>query len=654
MYKYVRLLIFLSCTTVALAQNPIDSLRNVSETQTGMDLVKTLNELSWNYKNRDLDSADYFADRAILESGKLKDDQAIASAYNSKASVFQARGELDSAKIYHERSLDLKMHLKDSLGMADTFNNLGIIYDEKGEYSSAISHYFRALEIYEEKATDYSKVPMVLVNIGIVYKKQKEYEKVLEYYEKALRIYEENESDFGIVITTGNIGSVLLSLEKYQESIGYLEKAMEGYRSLGYNRYVPYMMVNMAIARDSLKDYTRADQLYRESIGLFEEDNNLYELSNARIGLGALMTKQGDAAKGAEVLNKALQVAVDNGFMEFEVKALKELSKAEEKRGNYRAALEYSNRYAKGRDSLFSKEKTESIVEMETKYESEKKEKEIMTQRAELAEKELEVEKKNYMIFGGFGLAFVLALIGYLFYNQQKLRNRQLRKEGELKAALSKIETQNRLQEQRLRISRDLHDNIGAQLTFIISSLDNLKYGFKDMGKDLESRLMGISDFTGKTIYELRDTIWAMNKNGITMEDLQSRIINFIEKAQWANKNTNFNFSLSEGLEMNETFESTKGMNIYRIIQEGVNNAMKYSEADRIDVRMDKQDSNYRVEIEDNGVGFRTDSSEMGNGINNMKKRASDLGGAFEIDSEVNRGTRILVRFPVNQGVLAE
>ena len=646
MYKYLKLLILVSSLTAAMAQNPIDSLRNVAANQAGIELIKTFNELSWHYKNSNLDSADYFADRAIIEAENLNDDQAIASAYNSKASVLEARGELDSAQAYHERSLDLKIALNDSLGMADSFNNLGIIYDEKGDYSKAISHYFRALEIYEEQAVEFSKVPMVLVNIGIVYKKQKEYEKVLEYYERALQIYRDNNSDFGITITTGNIGSVLLNLEEYERSIRYSEEAMEGYRNLGYDRYVPYMMINMAIARDSLGNYSQADQLYRESVNLFKEDNNLYELSNAQIGLGSLMAKQGEVEQGIAQLEEALQLARDNGFVEFEVKALKELSKTETKRGNYRSALEYSNLYARGRDSLFSKEKTEAIVEMETKYESEKKEKEIMTQRAELAEKELQVRKKNYMIFGGFGLAFVLALIGYLLYNQQKLKNRQLRKEAELKTALAKIETQNRLQEQRLRISRDLHDNIGAQLTFIISSLDNLKYGFKDMSEQLESRLKGISNFTSQTIYELRDTIWAMNKNGITMEDLQSRITNFIEKAQWANKDTTFVFSLSEGVNLDETFESTKGMNIYRIIQEGVNNAMKYSEANRIEVQIDKKDSTFLVDIKDNGVGFDLEAIENGNGLNNMKKRASDLDGSLEIDSAVTKGTHVRLRFP--------
>ncbi|MCW5520017.1 sensor histidine kinase [Aureitalea sp. L0-47] len=646
MFKHIKLLVLICCTSSVFAQDPIDSLRNVAGDQTGIELVKTFNELSWHYKNRDLDSADYFANNAIIEAEKLKDDRSIASAFNSKASVFEARGVLDSAKLYHERGLELKIAIQDSLGMADSFNNLGIIYDEKGDYSEAISHYFQALEIYEEKATEFDKVPMVLVNIGIVYKKQKEFDKVLEYYERALEIYRENDSDFGITITTGNIGSVLLNLKEFEESIRYSEEAMQGYKNLGYDRYVPYMLINMAVARDSLSDYTKAKQLYDQSVSLFEQDNNLYELSNARIGLGSLMTKQGDVSGGITVLNEALQMAEANGFMEFRVKALKELSKAEAQRGNYRAAHDFSSRYARGIDSLFSKEKTEAIVEMEAKYETEKKEKEIMTQRAELAEKELEVKRKNNMIFGGFGLAFVLALIGYLLYQQQKLKNRQLRKEGELKAALAKIETQNQLQEQRLRISRDLHDNIGAQLTFIISSLDNLKYGFKNMSEGLESRLQGISGFTSQTIYELRDTIWAMNKNGISLEDLQARITNFIDKAQWANKDTSFQFFISEGLQKDETFTSTKGMNIYRIIQEGVNNAMKYSEANEINVRIDAEDSNCTVLIEDNGIGFNMNDIETGNGLNNMKKRASDIGGVLEIKSKDKEGTRLQLRFP--------
>ena len=143
-------------------------------------------------------------------------------------------------------------------------------------------------------------------------------------------------------------------------------------------------------------------------------------------------------------------------------------------------------------------------------------------------------------------LAIVVAILGYLLFNQQKLKNQQLQKESELKEALIKIESQNKLQEQRLSISRDLHDNIGAQLTFIISSIDNLQYGFKITNEKLTNKLSSISEFTKETIYELRDTIWAMNKSEISLEDLQTRISNYIDKANKASDVINFNFNIDE------------------------------------------------------------------------------------------------------------
>src|SRR5690606_22606248 len=118
----------------------------------------------------------------------------------------------------------------------------------------------------------------------------------------------------------------------------------------------------------------------------------------------------------------------------------------------------------------------QQLHEAETKYQTEKKEKEILIQRAQLAESRLKIERKNQLMMGMIGLALLGGLIGFQFYRIQRIRNKQLEKENHLKDALILIETQNKLQEQRLRISRDLHDNIGSQLTFIISSIDNLKY----------------------------------------------------------------------------------------------------------------------------------------------------------------------------------
>ena len=238
-------------------------------------------------------------------------------------------------------------------------------------------------------------------------------------------------------------------------------------------------------------------------------------------------------------------------------------------------------------------------------------------------------------------------MLGYLLYNQQKLKNKQLHKEAELKSALVKIETQNKLQEQRLRISRDLHDNIGAQLTFIISSIDNLQFAFPNMEQNISRKLKKISEFTSKTIYELRDTIWAMNKEKISVEDLQARISNFIEKARTASPNTVFRFQFDSEQNNQYEFSSVVGMNIYRIIQEAVNNALKYAEASEIKVHIEKLQQQFKIEIIDNGKGFVLAEVELGNGINNIKKRAKEIGGEAEVYTIIREGTQILILLPV-------
>ncbi len=645
MKRYSFILFFLLTICYSNSQS-LDSLIHVSKSQKGTALVKTLNEISWEYKNSNADSALYYGKKSLKIALEINSQKAVASSFNSIASSFEFKGNLDSAEIYHQKSLKIKQIINDTIGIADSYNNLGIVHDTKANYSDALEHYFKALEIYEKYSNEFDKVPMVLVNIGIVYKKQKEYDKVLEYYLKALKIYEKNEYEIGKVITMGNIGSVLLNLENYENSIKYSEAAKEKYSKLGYSRYMPYMQVNMAIAKDSLRRYKEARQDYITSIKAFEKDQNLYELTNAKIALAKNYSRDKKYSKALKQLDEALVIIKDKGFKENEVKAYKQLASINASLGLYKKAYTNFNNYAIGKDSLFEESKTKTIFELDTKYQTEKKEKEILIQRAELAEQDLTIQRQNFQVYGLIGLALLLGVLGYLFYNQQKLKNNQLKKENELKIALSKIETQNRLQEQRLRISRDLHDNIGAQLTFIISSLDNLKYGF-DLPKKLSHKLDDIGEFTSSTIFELRDTIWAMNKNSISFEDLQSRISNFIEKADVSSKDMRFSYNVDNNQLTDVSFTSIQGINIYRIIQEAVNNSIKYSKASKIDVHIKTRAKNILISIIDNGIGFNKNEIEFGNGLNNIEKRALELNASASINSEKDKGTQIVLNLPI-------
>ena len=189
-----------------------------------------------------------------------------------------------------------------------------------------------------------------------------------------------------------------------------------------------------------------------------------------------------------------------------------------------------------------------------------------------------------------------------------------------------------------------MHDNIGAQVTFIISSVETAKFAPEIENTKLGNKLTKISDFTKDTIVELRDTIWAMNSNEISFEDLQIRISNFIEKASSASEDIAFDFNIDKNL---NTIKLTSiiGMNIYRTIQEAINNALKYAKADKIDVNISKINDKINIEITDNGIGFDKETIVMGNGLQNMQKRIEEINGTFNIETE--NGTKILMVFNV-------
>lgn len=621
----------------------LDSLLNVSKTQKDLSLINTLNEISWEFKNSNMDSAFYYARKALEISQNIQSKKAIAFSYNSLASCFDNIGELDSSLVYHKKSLDIKLEINNNEGVADSYNNIGIVYDLKGDYDASLEYYFKALKIYESEQVPFDKVPMVLSNIGIVYKKQKDYGKALNYYKRALKIYTEKGYDFGIVVTTGNIGSVLLKLQEFDSAIVYSQKAKTMYSNLGYHRYVPYMLQIIAEAKDSLKLHDESQILYKEAIQIFKNDANLYELANSQLGLATNVMATQNYNQAIELAMASLNASIDQGFKEFEVQAYKVLAQAYNYLGDFKKAYGYYEQYATGKDLLFEDTKTQLIFDLDKKYETEKKENEILAQRAHIAEKELDITQKNIQIIGLSILALVISVLGYLIYKQQKLKNIQLQKEAELKEALIKIEVQNSLQEQRLTISRDLHDNIGAQLTFIISSIENLQYGFKITNEKLTNKLTSISSFTKETIYELRDTIWAMNKDEISLEDLQIRTMNFIEKAAIVSEGMEFKFDVDPELNKGATFTSVQGMNIYRIIQEAINNALKYAEAKHITVSFSKVDEHIKIVVSDDGKGFDVNNVGTGNGLNNMRKRAWDIQADLSIESDVNTGSQIVL-----------
>jgi tetratricopeptide (TPR) repeat protein len=293
-------------------------------------------------------------------------------------------------------------------------------------------------------------------NIGVVYYYMQDFDKTTFYLTKALEIQEGLGNYDGLINGYNNVGAIHIHQEKYLEAIEDYEKALSISTKIDDKVNQAIELSNIGICWTKLRDFTKAEEFYSRSLAIRDiiEDTNGKAIS--LVNMGELFIEQQNYVKAENYLNRGLELATQNGLKKIKETAFSGLADVYERKGDFKKSNAYLRDFIKLNDSILNEEKARIVADAETKYETEKKENEILKQRAQLAEKDQEVRRKNTLIYGGFGLALLFGLLGYLVYNQQKLKHRQLQKEGELKSALVKIETQNKLQEQRLRISRDL------------------------------------------------------------------------------------------------------------------------------------------------------------------------------------------------------
>ena len=646
--KIFTIFCFLLFTSFPIASQNLDSLLTAAEkTKNDSIIIRMYNRVGSAYIFRDPNKA-----LQILKKGtRMAEDKnfsfGLIELVNSYGIYMDVTGKSDSANFYFSKALDMSRehHFKKIEIMC--INNLGMFHWNRNEHSEALKYFFDALKMNDEIGTERESA-VYLNNIGLIYQEMGLYEKALNYHQKALKIREKYNLKEDLAVSLNNVGIDLKYLGRIDEAIAVYERAVKVSQETE-NRVEYYRVLhNLGNVYQIKGETEKAIEAYLRAIDKpkdFEADEkaNIHVYSS----LSTLYNRQNNADNGLFYAKKGFDLIKKYPHLEQAASELY-LSAAESHYmlNDFSKAREMTQKFITIKDSIFSEQNAKAVADLEIKYDTEKKEKQILVQRAELAEKNLTIQKQNYQLYGLIGLALIFGLIGYLFYNQQKLKNKQLLKENELKDALIKIETQSKLQEQRLRISRDLHDNIGAQLTFIISSIDNLKYGFDIKDDKLNKKLTHISEFTSSTIYELRDTIWAMNKSEITFEDLQSRISNYIDKAHVFEDKIDFSFTVSNEVDTSrKAFTSVEGMNIHRVIQEAIQNSLKHSSATEIKVNVLERYQKLIFKIIDNGRGFDVDAAPLGNGIVNMKKRIHEIGGELTIVSD-STGTIVSISLP--------
>jgi signal transduction histidine kinase/tetratricopeptide (TPR) repeat protein len=655
MKKYVcRIAMTLSLTLSlepgVLAQNAtLDSLKSLLGDQSGKELVNTLNELSWYYKGIDLDTAYLFAQSALEESETIDSDSARSASFNSLGNVMEAKGNVDSALYFHQAALSIKEKLRDTLGLASSLNNLGILYDEMGKYAVSLQSYFRSLEYYDRFGTP-EDVAMVSLNIGIVYKKQEEFDKVLYYYLKALDIYNATNNSFGKTVLSGNIGSIHINLENYDSVIYYSKKAVSGYQSLGYDRYVPYSDQNIGIAFDSLGQVDSAKWYYQKSLQGHKEYSNEFELANVYTSLSNHHLKNLEINDAVRTAKAGLIHAENVQAAEFITQLYATLAKGQARQGLYRNAFKSYQQYVIGRDSIYEKEKIRQIFELETKYETEKKEQQIALQQAQISEEQARNQVSLFIIFGLSLFLILLVILVLLIRSRSRKKELLIKQEAELKLKEMQIEASIESQEaERARFAKDLHDGFGQMISILNLNLKSLDGPKADRHQIFENS----TEVLDGMYKELKDICFDLMPETLIKTGLDAALNEFasrINRTGQVHVETDF-------FGMENRLEDMQEVSLYRIAQEWVNNILKYAKASHVTLQITRENEDVTMLIEDDGPGFDRSlliENKKGNGWKNIQSRINLIKGTIELDTVQGRkGSTLIIDFKAKNSLIS-
>lgn len=617
--------------------NNIDSLRQILAGAKGTARIPLMIELCWEYRFINADTARQYGIQALSLAREAGIDTLEVEALHNIGVTYEAQGDYDDALAFLEPALELRNKIGNDLKTANTLNNLGIVSDGKGDFTEALDYYFSALRIFE-KAADKSKIAMMYTNIGVVLKQRKDFKEAASYYRNAMTIYQQLGNKFGVAACYANLGSSYFYVPMYDSSLFYSIEASKAFEELNILQFLPTTLGNAGMAYDKLGKKKESKEVLSRAIALHEKYDNKKDLSFALRYLGSVYRGERNFSEAKKNVNRALEIAARINAKQQLLEAHQELSQIHEAEGNLSKALDEFRAYDILKDTLFEDDKTKAIAELQTKYETEKKESEIKFLRQENDLKDSRLERNQALV--GLLVLFVIALIvfGYLVRNRLTLKQKaelehtkaSLR-EAQLAAVITSQEAE------RKRFAADLHDGLGQLISAVRLNLSKEQVEKRSLDQAVEV-LNEMNSEIRNIAFNLMPQV--LIKNGLTdaLQELASRV----------NRSEEIRIKIG-AYDVEPIHETDKKVALYRICQEWINNVIKYSGCTDINVQLVQHLQELVITIEDNGNGFDMSALMLsqGNGWKNIQSRLAMIHAHIDIDTiQGRKGTTVVITVP--------
>lgn len=634
----------------------IDSLKKLIYSHSNKDSLAFWMEKTGNYYfNIDPDSARYFYYQTLPIYTQTHQNLNKASVLKRIAISFALQGQQDSAILYMEESLSFYQQLGDSLQIAFSHNNLGLMHADNNNYPESMEHLIRAHQIKSALLDRYSidqlDIAGTELNIGITYHYIEDYKNAGRYYKKAYESYAVQKDSFGMLNSDLQMANLFFDNEQYQNAITIYQKLL----SETLIRSNPFsnskLLNNYAALLYRIENYETAKSILKEAYDINLKMGNERSAAKNLNNLAEISLLNRNYDQALDYGEKSLEICERNDFLYSEEVILKVIAEALEAKGQYKEALTFQKRKEVLSDTLYNSEKNELLTEMETRYQTARKEKEI-------ALKNLEIDRVNrsrmwFIILSGLFVAFSSAL--FVLLQDRRKKNALLKHTILTKDKLISI------------IAHDLKNPAIAQkmaIQNLLQYIDQLKK------EDIQPQLLALYQSSESQVSLLNNLLnWAHTQTGHIKYnpvyfDLHTVIQKNIELFQTTAKNKHLTFKVSG--EPESTVFSDK-QSIDTVLRNLVSNAIKFSHTGSVIEIATGQNENGTItcSVRDEGIGMSKEKikrlfdagkrefsigtgGEQGSGLGLIlcKEMVEKNGGELFIESKENAGTLVSFTLP--------
>ncbi len=614
------LAIFLGLLSNILSAQNIDSLYQSLPYQNQQEKINAINDLSFdeafNNPSQAIELAQFAFDKAIT----IKYREGQASALHKMAVTFRLQGYYDKALVYGDSALQIAIPADLISIQAAIYSNQGVSHRYKGEYDKALESYQKSIELHRQ-LNEPEQVGTVLNNIGVMFMYIEDYEKAISYYEQALEIQIEEGNKKELANIYNNFAIVYANQGLLDSSLTYFERSYEIEKELDNLKGMSESVNNIGAVLFYMGDTDGAIDAFYKSYAIDSTMGDFRGQIACMTNIAEMHNEAENPKKAIPVLEKALSMARQIDSKTDIETAYSNLTDSYQRMGDFKKALEYSIKYSEVRDTVLGEQRMAAIAEMETKYQTKEKEQELVIKDLELKEQEEEIKARNQQVIGLTILAVLLLLGAYFGYRSYKSKNElkmertlRLEEEKRLDAVIDATESE------RSRISKELHDGIGQQLT-------SIKLGLVKTDSGSPENIKTISSIADEAADSARTLSHQMMPKALKEVGLQAALMDMFNKS-FGVKDIQHDFTWN--FDESKIDEKTK-LDLYRIAQEWTNNLLKYSNATQADIQLYAVKSQLVFMLSENGEGFDP-NQRTGHGLMNMETRARRMNGQLSFE----------------------